>query len=595
MQTPRQTPLDAQVERQANATPWLGFGGPAIDEIETQVTESVGESARMGGGFSGAPGTPVGQQVIDEIETQVMESVGESSGTGGGFSEAPGTPTGQQVIDEIETQVTESVGGNPGTRGGFPGVPETPLGQRATWRHAPDKPPAQPSTLQQRRRRSLIILAVVLLCVACLGIIVIPLLEKKLSSSASTSTTALQHALNPSTTVSNSTALSSTADSFMRNMQQKNWATLWSMLLPSAQALWQGEQDFTHFEQTKFGSLTLQSYSLSQAVITTPWLDTDTTQIYSSAALVHVSLQASAPNGVLTVRSQRDLSQGLFKNTLLALVQNGKTWQVAVAGPADQDAPVLVPAQAPVSHVIIPIYMYHHVSNIPTTNQLDYNLTVTATDFSTQLTWMQKQGYRTITMPELFDFFYDGRALPKKPMILSFDDGYADVYTYALPALLAHHYRGVFYIITGMIGGNYMTWKEVRALNQSGMEIESHTIHHINLGEPPAYTSTQIELVKSKARLESILKKVIQFFCYPTGEPFHHDTVAEQKIVLKDLLLDGYLGATLDPLEYNSALQNSALPYEMPRIRVSGGENLLTFEGILSATLQADAVRLKAL
>ena len=117
----------------------------------------------------------------------------------------------------------------------------------------------------------------------------------------------------------------------------------------------------------------------------------------------------------------------------------------------------------------------------------------------------------------------------------------------------------------------------------------------INIGEPPAGTTTQNELVKSKARLEAELKKPIQFFCYPTGEPFHHDTLYEQKVVLQDLFNDGYLGATLDPAEFDSALQNSQLPYELPRIRVSGGENLSEFEGILFATLQADAIRLKAL
>lgn len=381
----------------------------------------------------------------------------------------------------------------------------------------------------------------------------------------------------------------------MRTMQQKNWQVLWGMLSPDAQKLWQDEHDFEHFEQTKFGQLTLQSYSLGQTMMNTPWLDPDTTHIYSNVAVISTSLQAVAPDGLLTAPSQQELNKGLFNGMQLALVQSGPTWKVMLAGPADLDAPVLVPARPLVSHLIIPIYMYHHVSSLPTHNQFDFNLTVTTADFNAQLTWMQKQGYHAITMTELFDNFYYGKILPRKPMILTFDDGYADAYTYALPALLAHHYRGVFYIITGIIGGSYVTWRQVRDLDRSGMQIASHTIHHINIGEPPAGTTTQSELVKSKATLEHMLHKPIQFFCYPTGEPFHHDTVAEQKIVLQDLFNDGYLSATLDPAEFNSALQNSALPYQMPRIRVSGGEDLATFEGILAATLQADQERLKAL
>lgn len=500
-----------------------------------------------------------------------------------------------QALEEQETQPMGSLGRKTKLRRRSQEEQEVrKTGNSAPWQ-ASGWPSTRPISLQKRRRRSLVILATVLLCLTCLGLFIGPPLARIWSSPASTPKPALQHLLHPDITVSDATGISGTADLFMRDMLQKNWPALWSMLSPDAQGLWQNEQEFIHFEQTKFGALTFQKYSLSQAVISKPWLDPDTTQVFSSAATLRVSLLVSAPAGLLTVPSQRDLDRGLFKSTLFSLVQHGPSWQVAVAGPADLDAPILVPAKPPVSHLLIPIYMYHHVSSLPTHNQFDFNLTVTTADFNAQLTWMQKQGYHAITMTELFDTFYYGKALPHKPMILSFDDGYADVYTYALPALLAHHYRGVFYIITGMIGGRYVTWNEVRDLDRLGMQIASHTIHHINIGEPPAGTTTQNELVKSKAKLELILAKPIQFFCYPTGEPFHHDTPYEQKIVLQDLLNDGYLGATLDPAEFDSALQNSQLPYELPRIRVSGGEDLSVFEGILFATLQADATRLKAL
>lgn len=180
--------------------------------------------------------------------------------------------------------------------------------------------------------------------------------------------------------------------------------------------------------------------------------------------------------------------------------------------------------------------MYHHVSNTPQRDLLDYSLTVTTTDFNAQLDWLQAQGYHSITLTELFDALYDGKALPPHPMILTFDDGYEDMYTDALPALLAHHDRGVFFIITGMIGGRYVTWDQVHLLADYGMQIASHTIHHVNVGHPPASTTTQEELQQSKATLEAQLGEPIQFFCYPSGEPFHHDSSSEQHLVLADLL-----------------------------------------------------------
>lgn len=376
---------------------------------------------------------------------------------------------------------------------------------------------------------------------------------------------------------------------FMDAMMHKDWATMWSMLSPDAQQLWQGEEDFLHFEQAKFGSLKFLSYAASPSQVQKAWPNPDTTQTYPEAVVLHIALQATAPPGLLTAPSAAALKQGLFKNTLFALVPYQDTWRVLVAGPADLDAPILVPASPPATKLLVPIFMYHHVSNKPTYNALDYGLTVTTTNFNAQLTWLQQQGYHTITQVELFDALYYGKKLPPHPMMLTFDDGYEDAYTDALPTLLAHHYRGVFYIITGMIGGRYMTWDQVRTLARDGMEIASHTVHHVNIGEPPAFTTTQKELLDSKRTLEAELGRTIQFFCYPTGEPFHHDTVAEQQMVLADLYNDGYVSATLDPFYFVSAIQDAQTPYQLPRIRVSGGESLSSYVGILNATLRQGA------
>jgi peptidoglycan/xylan/chitin deacetylase (PgdA/CDA1 family) len=379
------------------------------------------------------------------------------------------------------------------------------------------------------------------------------------------------------------------ANSFMYAMMHKDWATMWSMLSPDAQQLWHGEKDFIHFEQAKYGSLIFNSYSDGSAQVQNTWRDPDTTRVYADVATMRVSLEATAPHGLLSTPSTLALSNGLFNNTLFALVRHQGSWRVLVAGPADPDAPILVPASPPTTKLLVPILMYHHVSNLPVRDYLDFNLTVTTTSFNAQLTWLQQQGYHSITMTELFDALYYGKALPAHPMILTFDDGYNDMYTDALPTLLAHHYRGMFYIITGFTGGNYMTWEQVRTLAQDGMQIASHTIHHVNVGQPPAWTSTQNELLFSKKTLEAQLVQPVQFFCYPTGEPFHHDSLYEQQIVLTDLLNDGYVGATLDPFSYDSAIQNAQTPYLLPRVRVSGGESAQLFISILNSTLTTGA------
>jgi peptidoglycan/xylan/chitin deacetylase (PgdA/CDA1 family) len=397
---------------------------------------------------------------------------------------------------------------------------------------------------------------------------------------------------NPFSTPTQPSMMDITAKLFMDAMMHKDWAAMWPMLSPDAQQLWQGEKDFIHFEKAKFGSLIFTSFSDSSAQMQYNWRDPDTTQIYAEVATLRVSLEASGPNDLLSVPSNLALSKGLFNNSLFALEHYQNNWRVLVAGPADPNAPILVPASLPVTKLLVPIFMYHHVSNLPVRDYLDFGLTVTTINFNAQLDWFRQHGYHSITQTELFDALYYGKALPGHPMILTFDDGYKDMYTDALPALLAHHYRGVFYIITGFTGGNYMTWQQVRTLAQEGMQIASHTIHHVNIGQPPAWTSTQKELLLSKETLETQLGYPIQFFCYPTGEPFHRDSIYEQQIVLADLFTDGYVGATLDPFAYDSAIQNAQTPYQLPRIRVSGGEGLQLFISILNSTLNIDAYRL---
>ena len=398
--------------------------------------------------------------------------------------------------------------------------------------------------------------------------------------------------IHPQPTPTHTSSTDNAATLFMKAMLHKDWTSMWNMLSPDAQQLWQGEKDFIHFEKAKFASLQLTSFSNTSTRMYNTWLDPDTTQVYTHVEVLHISLVASASQGLLSQPSTRALNNGLFRNTLFALIHLQSSWRVLLAGPADLDAPVLIPAKPPATKLLVPIFMYHHVSDQPLSNYLDYGLTVTTTNFNAQLDWLQQQGYHSINQTELFDALYYGKALPAHPMILTFDDGYKDVYKNALPALLAHHYRGVFYIITGMIGGNYMTWPQVRKLAQDGMQISSHTIHHVNIGQPPSWTTTQSELLVSKKTLEAQLKQPVQFFCYPTGEPFHHDPLYEQQIVLADLYRDGYVAATLDPFYFDSVIQNAQTPYQLPRIRVSGGESLQLFTSILNSTLNVDTYRM---
>jgi hypothetical protein len=144
--------------------------------------------------------------------------------------------------------------------------------------------------------------------------------------------------------------------------------------------------------------------------------------------------------------------------------------------------------------------------------------------FSQQLDYLAMHHYHTITFNQLFDALYYGGPLPSKPIILTFDDGDDDHYQYVYPILLAHHFSGMFYIITGQVGWyGRMTWSQIREMLSHGMQIGSHTVHHVDLSRL-LYISeeaVQQELQHSQLTLEKELGSNIQQFCYPYGDPFN--------------------------------------------------------------------------
>jgi peptidoglycan/xylan/chitin deacetylase (PgdA/CDA1 family) len=368
---------------------------------------------------------------------------------------------------------------------------------------------------------------------------------------------------------------SETARRFLAAFLQRDYHLLWSMLHLDAQALWGHETALADFLTAKFGSLSVRSFGLGAPKLARAWLDPHTTSTYTSLVLISASLSIAPSSGILTPASAQVVMGGLFTHLPLVEVQADGLWRVLQAGPLDPDAPLVIPASAPTLQAQVPILMYHHVSPLPTQNTLDFNLTVTQADFEQQMDYLADNGYHPITLTALFNHLYYQMTLPSHPIVLTFDDGYEDNYLYAFPILKAHHFVAEINIITGMIWVRYLTWEQIRAMAAWGFEMGSHTIHHIDLAAVLPATAEQ-ELLDSKAALEGELGQPIQFFCYPSGEPFHHGTLENQQFITTLLAQDGYVGALLDPPPA-STLQDPAHPYQLNRIRVSGGEALTEF------------------
>ena len=179
--------------------------------------------------------------------------------------------------------------------------------------------------------------------------------------------------------------------------------------------------------------------------------------------------------------------------------------------------------------VHVAILMYHYISTNPQWPQdiLRTHLSVTPRAFAAQLNYLRQAGYTTITLDDLVHALRDDVALPAKPIILTFDDGYQDFYDNAYPLLRQFHDQATIYIITGKAGhAGYMTWDELRKLAASPLiTIGAHTRTHPDLRTLTAARSWN-ELEGSKVDLERELGRPVRHFAYPSGE--YNQTVLDQ-------------------------------------------------------------------
>lgn len=222
----------------------------------------------------------------------------------------------------------------------------------------------------------------------------------------------------------------------------------------------------------------------------------------------------------------------------------------------------------------IPILMYHYIEPQPlVATQVRRGLTITPKEFLAQMNWLKDNGYETMTLSELYKSFFEDLTLPKNPIILTFDDGYDDIFTYAAPIMQSLGQAADMFIITGSVGHyGYMDWAEIKKLSDLGFEIESHTVTHPSLKNLSGI-KLDSELINSKKSLEDAIDKPVNFLCYPSG--------AYNQNVINKAEAAGYL-AGITTLE--GANISSTLLYEIPRIRIPGG---ISQNGFISLVHQA--------
>lgn len=225
--------------------------------------------------------------------------------------------------------------------------------------------------------------------------------------------------------------------------------------------------------------------------------------------------------------------------------------------------------------VRVPVLMYHYVSGLPADADIyRRDLTVSPEAFERQLAYLQGAGYTGISLETLVRHLATGSPLPSKPIVLTFDDGYADNYLYAFPLLRQYGFAGTFFVITGFLDegrGGYMSWEQARTMQKNGMDIQPHSIWHVDLRTLSADELAQ-ELSGSRRAVEEHVGKPAHLFAYPSGR-YNRRTIE----ALRDA---GYWGAvvTTGGVEHSS----TAL-FEIKRVRIHGGDTVEDIQATLAA------------
>jgi peptidoglycan/xylan/chitin deacetylase (PgdA/CDA1 family) len=166
----------------------------------------------------------------------------------------------------------------------------------------------------------------------------------------------------------------------------------------------------------------------------------------------------------------------------------------------------------------VPVLIYHHVKWLkPTDNAIERGLTVLPSQFVAQLNFLVKMQYHPMSATALVRYLRSGGSLPSNPVVLSFDDGYIDMFGTVYHLLRKMHVTATFFIVPGFLGtARYLSWQQVEQMARTGMDIEAHSMTHPDLTTVPA-AQQWTEVAQSRRELERRLHRIVRVFAYPYG------------------------------------------------------------------------------
>lgn len=172
----------------------------------------------------------------------------------------------------------------------------------------------------------------------------------------------------------------------------------------------------------------------------------------------------------------------------------------------------------------IPVLMYHSVMY-----EKGNQLRIPKEKFYDQMKYLKDNEYTTLTLDELYNFLVNNKLVPEKSIVITFDDGYVDNYTNAYPVLKEFGFKATIFVITCTVDTNssYLTSSQLKELEANGIQIEGHTVRHVELNKL-SYAAQLKTLKDSKKLLDELLHKDVKYMAYPSGK-YNEDTIKAAK------------------------------------------------------------------
>jgi peptidoglycan/xylan/chitin deacetylase (PgdA/CDA1 family) len=192
-----------------------------------------------------------------------------------------------------------------------------------------------------------------------------------------------------------------------------------------------------------------------------------------------------------------------------------------------------------------------------------YQMTTPRGLFEMQLGFLSENGYNVVSCDEAVKALTGHVQMPPRAVCITFDDGFKDNMTYALPVLKRFNYKATIFLTTGFIGKSreYLDWDDVKYIMESGVfSAGGHSLSHKKLSTLSP-DELSMELTSSKKVLEDQLKRPVDLFAYPFGCYGSFDAR------VKDLLRSsGYKAAFTTIAGFNTRATG---PFEIRRTRIS--------------------------